>query len=93
MTISEEVAQEVRRATAKFPTWPTDPLHALGVVAEEFGELSKAVVQQVYEPHKNEPGDVRKEALHLAAMALRFLSSEERYAFLRCDQHEQQEEV
>ena len=41
-SILHEVMAEVARATQKFPTWPTDPLHALAVLGEEFGELTKA---------------------------------------------------
>lgn len=31
---------EVERAVAKFPTWPTDAMHALAVLGEEVGELT-----------------------------------------------------
>lgn len=68
------VLSEVEAAISKFPTWPNDPLHAVGVLNEECGELNKAVLQHVYEPHKNHPGDVRKEAIQTAAMALRFIA-------------------
>ena len=81
---------EVEKATSKFPTWPTDPLHALGVLAEEFGELSKEVVQLTYEPHKSTLGCVREEAIQTAAMALRFLASLDRYEFTPRAQHSQQ---
>jgi hypothetical protein len=81
------VLAEVERATAKFPTWPTDPLHALAVLGEEFGELTKAVLQSVYEPHKVGPDDVREEAIQTAAMALRFLMSLGRYELITSDQH------
>lgn len=81
---------EVGRAVAKFPTWPTDPFHAYGVLAEEFGELGKAIVQYTYEPHKNVSiEDIRAEAVQTAAMALRFLQSVDMYRFDRCPQHEQ----
>ena len=30
--VISEVLEEVERATSKFPTWPTDPLHAAGVL-------------------------------------------------------------
>src|SRR5690606_4585435 len=53
------VLAEVECATRKFPTWPTDPLHALAVLGEEFGELTKAVLQLTYEPHKVSADDVR----------------------------------
>jgi hypothetical protein len=84
-----EVLDELRRAIAKFPTWPTDPLHAIGVLNEEVGELNKAVLQQVYEPHKNKPGEVSIEARQAAAMTLRFLASLENYDWRRGHQHQQ----
>jgi hypothetical protein len=84
-----EVLAELGCAMAKFPTWPTDPLHAMGVLNEEVGELAKAVLQQVYEPHKNKPGDVRKEAVQAAAMTLRFLASMAAYQFRPGEQHDQ----
>ena len=47
-----DVIAELGKALRKFPTWPTDPLHALAVLGEEYGELNKAMLQLVYEPHK-----------------------------------------
>ncbi len=41
----EEVKAEIERAINKFPTWPTDPLHALAVLGEEYVELTKAMLQ------------------------------------------------
>ena len=61
------VLSELRRAIVKFPTWPTDPLHALAVLGEEFGELTKAMLQLTYEPHKSSAEEVRKEALQTAS--------------------------
>lgn len=84
-----ETLREIERAVAKFPTWPTDPLHALAVLGEEFGELTKAVLQSVYEPHKSTPHDVREEAIQTAAMAIRFLVSLGRYDYAPGDQHKQ----
>ncbi len=83
------VMDEVRRATHKFPTWPNDPLHAVAILGEEFGELTKAVLQTTYEPHKVQEGELRTEAIQTAAMALRFLASLDRYEFAPCAQHEQ----
>lgn len=87
--IQHEVFDEIERAIAKFPTWPTDPLHALAVLGEEFGELTKAVLQSVYEPHKSTAEDVREEAVQTAAMALRFLASLGAYDYTPGEQHEQ----
>lgn len=56
MNVQDHVQDEMARAVAKFPTWPTDPFHALAVLGEEFGELTKAVLQHTYEPHKNVTG-------------------------------------
>jgi NTP pyrophosphatase (non-canonical NTP hydrolase) len=81
--------EEVARATRKFPTWPNDPLHALAVLGEEFGELTKACLRRIYEPEKSSADDVRAEALQTAAMALRFLISLDRYEFARGQQHSQ----
>lgn len=84
-----EAVGEVVRATRKFPQWPTDPLHALAVLQEEVGELTKEVVQLTYEPHKSSMAAVRVEAIQTAAMALRFLMSLDRYEFLAGQQHSQ----
>ena len=77
--VVREVLAEVDRAIAKFPTWPADLVHACQVFNEESGELTRAVLQQMYEPEKNPPGAVRKEALQAAAMALRFLAALDLY--------------
>lgn len=89
----EEVLQmienEVEAATRKFPTWPTDPLHALAVVGEEFGELTKDVLQLTYEPCKTTSFAVQYEAIQTAAMAVRFLMSLDQYDYRQATQHEQ----
>lgn len=84
-----EVFAEVARAIEKFPNWPTDPLHAVAVLGEEFGELTKATLQAVYEPHKSTMADVRTEAIQTAAMALRFIASLDRYHLCVSHQHTQ----
>jgi hypothetical protein len=86
---SDEIAAEVERAVAKFPTWPTDPLHALAVLGEEFGELTKAMVQLTYEPHKTSAGEVKAEAIQTAAMALRLYRSLDLYEYRPGVQHKQ----
>ena len=91
----EEVLQmienEVEAATRKFPTWPTDPLHALAVVGEEFGELTKDVLQLTYEPCKTTSFAVQYEAIQTAAMAVRFLMSLDQYDYRQATQHKQGE--
>lgn len=85
----QQIIAELERATQKFPTWPTDPLHAVAVLGEEYGELVKAVLQLVYEPHKSTAAEVRKEAIQTAAMAMRFVMSLDQYQYKRGDQHQQ----
>ena len=84
-----EVVAEVGKATEKFPVWPTDPIHAFAILGEEHGELNKAVLQAVYEPHKSNEGEVRAEAIQVAAMSLRFLMSLDEYKYVKSEQHEQ----
>ena len=82
---------ELERSLAKFPTWPTDPLHALAVLGEEFGELTKDVLQMSYEPGKTNAENVRKEAIQTAAMALRFVASLDAYIYKAGEQHRQEQ--
>lgn len=66
-----EVFDELRRAEEKFPIWPYNIFEALAILGEEFGELQRAALQY---KHEGQPyGNVRKEAVQTAAMALRFL--------------------
>lgn len=89
MTIMDEIVEEVVRATKKFPTWPTDPLHALAVLGEEYGELTKAMLQLTYEPHKTTPEAVKMEAIQTAAMSLRLAMSLDLYEYREGEQHVQ----
>lgn len=87
--IIQEVLAELTRATNKYPTWPTDPLHALAVLGEEYGELNKSMLQMTYEPHKTSVAEVRMEAIQTAAMALRLAMSLEKYEYQPSEEHAQ----
>lgn len=89
MSLTSEIEAELVRATAQFPTWPSDPVHAAAVVGEEMGELTREVLQLTYEPHKSSLEAVRKEAVQLGAMAYRFLRSMDVYDFKPGEQHQQ----
>ena len=80
--VLQEIQAELERATRKFPTWPNDPIHAAAVIAEECGELQKAVLEAVYEPHKESRWNIRAEAIQTAAMCLRFIASLDENAYL-----------
>jgi hypothetical protein len=82
----EMVFEELRRAERKFPGFPTDPIHAAAVLAEEVGELQQACLQWTYEGGSLE--DVTKEAVQSAAMALRFLFNMESLRRRPSDQEE-----
>lgn len=82
--VLDEFRVELHRAEAKFPTFPTDPIHAATVVSEESGELAQAALQLVYEGGTREA--MRKEAVQMGAMALRFLLHE---PLMRCQPCEQ----
>ncbi len=92
--VIEKVLAELERATKKFPTWPTDPLHALAVLGEEYGELNQAMLQLTYEPEKFVTRQlgleaVQEEAIQTAAMALRLAMSLGQYKYKPGEQHEQ----
>lgn len=81
-----EVLKEVREAKTKFPLWPSDPLHAKAILDEESGELTRAMLQYIYEPNskKSDLHDIREEAVQTAAMALRFLEGLSQYKYEAC---------
>lgn len=89
-SVLAEIEAEIARATAKFPTWPTDPINAFAAVGEEYSECQKEVLRLTYEPHKSSKEVVRKEAVQLAAMSIRFLMSLDRYEYAPLAQHSQQ---
>lgn len=84
--VIDEVLRELDRAVDTYPQWPTDPVHAAAVVAEESGELVQAVLQCTYQPGKSDIHHVRIEAVQTAAMALRFLARMDGYRFAPCEQ-------
>lgn len=65
------VFAELQRAEHKFPGFPTDPIHAVAVIAEELGELQQACLQWTYED--GDMAAIKKEGVQTTAMALRFL--------------------
>lgn len=84
-----EVFEELKCAQLLHPQWPTDPLHAVAILGEEYGELVQSVLQASYEHEKSTPAHVRIEAIQTAAMALRFLLSLDQYVYGECDHHDQ----
>ena len=88
------VLKELKTAREKFSTWPTDPMHSLGVLNEEVGELNKAVLQAVYDASEYDQHrasdllqSVEDEAVQVAAMAIRFIENLNKYQYVRSDMH------
>jgi NTP pyrophosphatase (non-canonical NTP hydrolase) len=69
--IISDILAELRRAEIKYPDWPTDQIHAAAIVAEESGELVRAVLNESY--HGTSQADSDREAVQTAAMCIRFL--------------------
>ena len=65
------VCAEIDRATVTWKGWPSDPVHAAGVVAEEGGELLKAAMDYTYT--WGDKDHMLTEAVQTAAMAIRFV--------------------
>lgn len=86
----QEACAELDRSASKFPTWPTDPIHAVAIISEELGELTSALIQMIYEPAKGVTMEhIRAEAQQVAATALRFLQGMDHYQFAPCPQYDQ----
>lgn len=82
------VCEELKRAQAKFPLWPDDPVHAAAVVNEESGELIRAALQFNWEG--GESASMLEEAVQVGAMAIRFLMSIKDYEVFEVPQHSQE---
>ena len=67
----EEIFAELRRAEAKHPGWPDNPIHAVAIVVEEAGEAMQAALQLTYEGGTQ--AHLRQELVQTGAMAIRAL--------------------
>jgi hypothetical protein len=66
-----EIGAELDRARQLHPEWPDDQIHAAALVSRESGELIRAAVNVRY--GRGTKAEMRKEAIHTAATAIRFL--------------------
>ena len=72
-----EIDQEMRRAKIRFPQWSLDPVHGAAIVAEEAGSVVKAALDFYY--GRGGSHLLKKELIHTAAMAIRFLLNFEKH--------------
>jgi len=71
-----QVLPELVRAIQLFPTWPSDIGHAALIIGEELGEVTKDVLQYLYEPNKGKTLEtIRVECIQSICMLHRFLNS------------------
>lgn len=85
---TQMLLHELERAERKFPMFPTDPIHAAAVVAEEAGELVQASIDATYNTRPDDAelfDNMMVEAIQTGAMALRFLINFGNYS-IRPDQ-------
>ncbi|MFM1347331.1 hypothetical protein WFP14_12270 [Yersinia proxima] len=75
--ISIEIVDEAIRASEIHPRWPTDALHAVSILTEESGELTKAAIEYHY--NNGDIEAIREEAIQTGAMALRVLLNIDKY--------------
>lgn len=67
----DAIIDQLRKAEQKHPFWPTDPIHAAAILAEEAGELVQATIDFVYSGKDIQ--EAAFEAAQCGAMAIRFL--------------------
>lgn len=76
MTIEQiftDVLLELERARRLHPTWPTDIVHAVGLMMEEAGEAQKEA-NNYYHGHKGGTlASIRKETIETMATCIRLL--------------------
>jgi len=65
----ELIIQELRSAQNQHPLFPTDPIHAVGIMAEEAGEATQAAHDFTYGGKHAEK--LQKEIIQTGAMAVR----------------------
>jgi NTP pyrophosphatase (non-canonical NTP hydrolase) len=85
--VVQDILEEVERAEEKFPRWPVDPIHALAIIQEEVGELTKAVFEASYgTPGFDEFAHIDDEAIQVAASILMFLKHTDKYEYKPSEQ-------
>lgn len=72
------INEELKKAKAKW-LWPSDPIHAGAVLAEEAGELVQACNDFTYNQTRDSKKAMAEEAAQVGAMAIRFLENLDKY--------------
>lgn len=69
------ILHELKAAKAKHGPWPTDPVHAAAVLAEEAGETVQAALDWTYENWDRQHEHMLVEAAQTGAMAVRMIAA------------------
>ena len=72
-TVIGLVMAEIERAEKLHPVWPKNMIHASLICSEECGELAQSVLN--HNEKKGSRKAISTEAVHTAAMAIRFLKN------------------
>jgi len=72
-TAINQIMIELSRAETKFPLWPSDPVHAAAIMAEEAGEALRAANNVRW--HNGSMAELRKKLIQTGAMVLRCLKN------------------
>jgi NTP pyrophosphatase (non-canonical NTP hydrolase) len=79
-----EIIKERERQDGKWGEQNHFPQFWTGILGEEFGELCEAINETVFDNGSNKGGyeNMKKEAIHVAAVAIGFLECLERNKFI-----------
>jgi len=91
MSALDLIQEELISAKTKWPGWPTDPIHAAAILAEESGEVVKAALHYSYE--QGNLDELIKEAIQVGAMAIRIIENACKYQRIKSDGVIQQEKL
>jgi NTP pyrophosphatase (non-canonical NTP hydrolase) len=70
--MNKYVLEQLEKAKAKHPIFPSNPSEGLSIIAEELGELAEAINDGDSIDH------LREEAAHVAVTAIRFIEGLEK---------------
>lgn len=71
--VMELILDELKKAEIKHPGWPSDKIHAVGIILEEGGEAMKEAIDITYHAEGGSDEKYRTELAQTAAMAIRAL--------------------
>lgn len=71
------IVAELEAAKEKHPDYPGDMFRQVAIIHEELGEVTKAILHNIYEDGPSE--DIKKELIQTAAMCVRITQTEKKH--------------